>query len=99
MLAVHGWKPSSTLLASIRVVVCLGQFAYREAVSVFSARGHIAPRPRPRFGHGVEVPLDLGPLLLLSYHPSQQNTFTGKLTEVMFDAIFARAAEVIGKDS
>lgn len=75
-------------LASVRVVVVLGQFAY-DAVARL-----VGLRPRPRFGHLVEAPLPDGRLLVCSYHPSQQNTFTGTLTEEMFDAVFTRARVV-----
>ena len=68
----------------VRFVV-LGQFAYDVAARLFGVR------PKPRFGHGVEVPLNDGRFILCSFHPSQQNTFTGKLTVPMFDAIFSRA--------
>jgi uracil-DNA glycosylase len=72
------------LLDHVRVVVVLGDFAYRVVAKEFGVR------PRPRFGHGVEVPV--GELTIVcSYHPSQQNTFTGRLTEPMLDAVFARA--------
>jgi uracil-DNA glycosylase len=75
------------LLTNLRVVVVLGKFAY-DAVC-----GLLRVRPRPRFGHLVEVPA--GRLTILcSFHPSQQNTFTGKLTEPMFDAVWARAREL-----
>jgi uracil-DNA glycosylase family 4 len=77
------------LLANVRVVVALGQFAY-DAVCRLGA-----VRPRPRFGHGVEVDLPGDRTLLASYHPSQQNTFTGVLTEPAFDAIFSRARRLV----
>ena len=77
------------LLAELAVVVALGQFAYDAACRLFGVR------PRPRFGHGVEVALSGGRTLLSSYHPSQQNTFTGTLTEPAFDAIFSRARHLV----
>ena len=83
------------LLPNVRVIVVLGQFAYDAACRLLGVRS------RPRFGHGVEVALparspgEAGRTLLCSYHPSQQNTFTGTLTEPAFDAIFFRAAELV----
>ncbi len=78
-------------LTSLRVVVCLGAFAWDAALRLRAAAGHPAPRPRPRFGH--EAVFDDGAWLTLvgCFHPSQQNTFTGKLTEPMLDSVFARA--------
>ena len=70
------------------VIVCLGKFAWDAACKL------LAIRPRPRFGHLAEHRTDGGPVLLGSYHPSQQNTFTGKLTESMLDAVFAEARKI-----
>jgi uracil-DNA glycosylase family 4 len=70
------------------VIVCLGAFAWDAASRLYGLR------PRPRFGHGAEHEIEGGPMLLGTYHPSQQNTFTGKLTEPMLDAVFERAREV-----
>ena len=76
------------LLSDARVYVALGAFAYEALCRV------LAVRPRPKFGHGVEVGLADGRTIVCSFHPSQQNTFTGKLTREMLDAIFTRAVEL-----
>ena len=81
------------LLPRARVVVALGGEAWRQLLRVFRERGLAVPRPAPRFGHGVEA--DVGEWTLLgAYHPSQQNTFTGRLTPEMLDAVLARAREL-----
>jgi uracil-DNA glycosylase family 4 len=81
------------LLDRVRAIVCLGAFAWDGALRVLARGGHAVPRPKPRFGHGAEV--EIGPYALVgSFHPSQQNTFTGKLTERMLDAVLTRALEV-----
>jgi uracil-DNA glycosylase family 4 len=114
------------LLRHVRVVVCLGAFAWDAALRLlFSARGNALPRPRPRFAHGSEyalagrehvassgdgpradgvgpeadsmaAPTSNGLTLLGCFHPSQQNTFTGKLTAPMIDTVFLRAKELAG---
>jgi uracil-DNA glycosylase family 4 len=78
------------LLREARVVVCLGAFGYDAACR------HFDVVERPKFGHGVELPLPGGITLVCSFHPSQQNTFTGRLTEPMVDAVFARAVALAG---
>jgi uracil-DNA glycosylase family 4 len=83
------------LLGDVRVVVCLGVFAWDAALRARAALGEPAPRPRPHFGHGAELPGDRLPLLGC-FHPSQQNTFTGRLTEPMLDAVLLRARELAG---
>jgi uracil-DNA glycosylase len=84
-----------TLLEEARVLVTLGSFAWDGALLALRANGVAVPRPKPRFGHGAEA--SAGRYTLLgSFHPSQQNTFTGKLTEAMTDEIFQRAAELAG---
>jgi uracil-DNA glycosylase family 4 len=81
------------LLERVRVIVTLGAFAYEALWAVLRDDGVPLPRPRPRFGHGVEVPTPRA-TIVGCFHPSQQNTFTGKLTEPMLDAVFARAREL-----
>jgi uracil-DNA glycosylase len=77
---------------SLAVIVALGAFAWQAVLAALGRAGHAVPRPRPKFGHCAEV--ELGGLLVIgSFHPSQQNTFTGRLTVPMFDAVFARAVE------
>jgi uracil-DNA glycosylase family 4 len=84
------------LLESVRVIVCLGAFAWDAALRLLAASGAVLPRPRPRFGHGAETTPAGGPVLLGCFHPSQQNTFTGRLTADMIDGVLARARELAG---
>jgi uracil-DNA glycosylase family 4 len=83
------------VLPGLDVVLCLGSFGWEAAFRALARAGLPTPKPRPRFGHGVEVPLAAGGHTLTvigSFHPSQQNTFTGRLTEPMLDAVMGRAA-------
>jgi uracil-DNA glycosylase family 4 len=80
------------LQPTLRVVVALGGFAWSVVWPVLAGLGYAQPKPRPKFGHLAEVVTPQGLLVLASFHPSQQNTFTGRLTEPMLDAVFERAA-------
>jgi len=82
------------VLTEMSVIVALGAFAWDGALRALAATGHRSKASRPRFGHGAEA--DVGRYRLLgSFHPSQQNTFTGRLTPAMLDAIFERASELV----
>jgi uracil-DNA glycosylase len=83
------------LLSRVSVIVCLGGFAWDAALRVLAGAGGPLPRPRPRFAHRGSLAID-GRTLLGCYHPSQQNTFTGRLTEAMLDDVFERAKDVAG---
>jgi uracil-DNA glycosylase family 4 len=81
------------LLPSVRVIVALGSFGWDAALRGLAAAGEPRVRPRPKFGHGATA--EIGRFILLGcFHPSQQNTFTGKLTEPMIDAVLGRAREL-----
>jgi len=86
------------LMADVRVLLCLGSFAWDAALRLLVVSGRAERtelRPKPRFGHGVEATVG-GNTLLGCFHPSQQNTFTGKLTPPMIDAVLARARDLAG---
>jgi uracil-DNA glycosylase family 4 len=85
------------LLPSVKVIVALGGYAWEATLRVLGTEGHRVS-PKPRFGHGSEA--RVGPFRLLGcYHPSQQNTFTGRLTMGMLDDVLARARAMAGSDS
>ena len=97
----------AVLRPQLRVIVCLGHFAWQALWPQLATAGFPVPRPRPPFGHRAEASLADHPApggrvghgqitVLGCYHPSQQNTFTGKVTDVMLDAVFGRAAELAG---
>ncbi len=83
------------LLANIRVIIALGKIGFDTCLAALRQHGLALPSPRPRFGHNVEYGLEDGTILLGSYHPSQQNTQTGRLTHEMFDAVFRRARDIL----
>lgn len=98
----------TTLLPQLRVIVALGGFAWNQTLRVLKDCDLAVPRPRPKFSHLSEVRLaregdaaigttEDSLMLLGSYHPSQQNTFTGRLTEKMFDEVWSRAGELAGR--
>jgi uracil-DNA glycosylase family 4 len=89
--ACRPWfEAEAALLADVRVVVALGAFGFTEAARLLGFER------RPTFGHGAEATAPDGTVLLGCYHVSQQNTFTGRLTEPMLDAVFSRATELAG---
>ncbi len=88
------WLEATLVIVPATVVVALGQIAWKATLNHALAKGWIAERSM-RFAHGAQVQLAGQRWLLGSYHPSQQNTFTGRLTEAMLDAIFARARQLI----
>ncbi|HET6625212.1 MAG TPA: uracil-DNA glycosylase [Nocardioidaceae bacterium] len=91
-------KEVSLTAKSVRAVVCLGLYGWDATLRTFRALGYDVPRPKPKFGHAAEAvivsPAGERLTVLGCYHPSQQNTFTGKLTEPMIDAVLARAARL-----
>ena len=79
------------LFRRLRVVIVLGKIAFDSFLAAYQANGGMLPKPRPKFGHGISMDFPDGLRLICSYHPSQQNTFTGKLTKPMFQSIFDEA--------
>ena len=93
------WLRAELALLSPRAIVVLGGFGWQALLPVLAGAGWTVPRPRPKFGHGAHVELagEPGPLHLFgSYHVSQQNTFTGRLTPAMLEDVLRRAAEAAG---
>lgn len=88
------WFAEVVQLLPVKVLVALGQIAWKGVVDHAASAGWHAG-PRPKFGHGETIPLGGNRWLVGSYHPSQQNTFTGRLTEPMFDSVFAKARSLI----
>ena len=88
-----------TLLKNLRVVIALGKIAFDSFLAAHQKSGALMPKPRPLFGHGKSVVLPNRVTLICSYHPSQQNTFTGKLTQPMFQAVFRKAREVLSSEA
>ncbi|MBI4525791.1 MAG: uracil-DNA glycosylase [Deltaproteobacteria bacterium] len=83
------------LLKNIRVVVALGKIAFDSFLKAYQESAHVIPKPRPQFRHSGSFNLPNDLMLIGSYHPSQQNTFTGKLTREMFYEVFRKAREAI----
>lgn len=89
------WLLPELARPGIEVLVALGGLAFSRILKMVRLLQWEAPSPRPRFGHGTEFGLGGGPMLIASYHPSQQNTFTGKLTEEMLDQVFQRVRALL----
>ncbi|MGH7875334.1 MAG: uracil-DNA glycosylase [Candidatus Binatia bacterium] len=79
------------IFRQVKVVIVLGKIAFDSFLAAYQENAGVLPKPRPKFGHGVTIELSERLTLICSYHPSQQNTFTGKLTKPMFQNIFDRA--------
>ena len=77
------------------MVIALGKIAFDSFLAAYQENGGAVPKPRPQFGHGASILLSNGVTLICSYHPSQQNTFTGKLTRSMFQSVFEKAKAVL----
>jgi uracil-DNA glycosylase family 4 len=90
----RGWLEQTLAISPAKVFLALGQIGWQAAVDELRRLGWLSGR-RPKFGHAARVEAAGGRWLLGSYHPSQQNTFTGRLTEPMFDAVFAAARELL----
>lgn len=95
--ACQPWLTETFDQVQPRVIVALGQFAWKSSLDQARARAWFTGKKLPAFGHGAEVELAEKRHLLGSYHPSQQNTFTGRLTEPMLDAIFTRARLLLSR--
>jgi uracil-DNA glycosylase family 4 len=93
----RSWFDAELALLNAEVFVALGDYAYRAVWRHLADTGLALPRPRPPFVHGLEVAVPGGPVIVVSYHPSQQNTFTGRLTEGMLDAVFVRVGELVAR--
>ena len=85
------------LLKTVNVVIALGKIAFNEYLKTCQTLEHPVPTPKPKFGHGVVYALPWHVTLIGSYHPSQQNTFTGKLTRPMFHSVFKRARSILSR--
>jgi uracil-DNA glycosylase family 4 len=83
------------IMRQVRVVIVLGKIAFDSFLKAYEEAGGTVPKPRPKFGHGLSAVLPDGVSLICSYHPSQQNTFTGKLTKPMFHRIFKQAKALL----
>jgi uracil-DNA glycosylase family 4 len=83
------------LFHRVRAVIVLGKIAFDSFFAAYGESGNVIPKPRPKFSHGAYFVLPDGLQLICSYHPSQQNTFTGKLTRPMFHQVFARARDIL----
>jgi uracil-DNA glycosylase family 4 len=86
------------VMPQLRVVIALGKIAFDSFLKAYEEAGGTLPKPRLKFGHGQSAVLANGLTFIASYHPSQQNTFTGKLTKPMFQSVFEIAREALGKE-